>query len=58
MRGSSMSSPPMSDPFVFIHAGGLHGDAMMRRSGLSASAWRSSGRICASSWAIEKWRIS
>jgi hypothetical protein len=41
---------------VFIHAGGLHGVAMIFSAGFSARAWRSRGRISARSWAIEKWR--
>ena len=54
MRGSSMRRPPIREPLVFIHAGGLHGLAMICRCGLSASAWRSSGRIWAWSCATEK----
>ena len=42
----------MSESPVFIHAGMLQGEAMIFRSGLSCLAWRSSGRICASSWAM------
>ena len=58
MRGSSISRPPISDPFAFIHAGGLQGEPITFSRGLSSSAWRRSGRICARSWAIEKRRMS
>ena len=58
MRGSSISLPPISDPFVFIHAGGLQGEPITFTRGFRASAWRSSGRICARSCAIEKRRMS
>jgi hypothetical protein len=51
---SSTSRPPISDWFVFIHAGALHGDPITLSCGLNVSAWRSSGRICARSCAIEK----
>ena len=34
--GSSISRPPISEPFVFIQAGGLHGVATTVRSGFSA----------------------
>jgi hypothetical protein len=51
-----LKRPPISESLVFIHAGGLHGVAMIFRFGFSARAWRSSGRISARSWAIEKWR--
>ncbi len=49
-----MSRPPIRLPLVFIHAGGLHGEAMTCSRGLSALASRSSGRICAWSWAMLK----
>jgi hypothetical protein len=42
---------------VFIHAGGLQGVPMTLICGLIFSAWRSSGRICLRSCAIEKWRM-
>lgn len=58
MAGSSISRPPKSEPFAFIHAGWPHGDAITLRSGLSSSARRSSGRICASSCAMLKRVIS
>ena len=56
MRGESISRPPTSDWFVFIHAGGLHGVPITLSFGLSASARRSSGRISLRSCAIEKCR--
>ena len=56
MRGSSIRRPPISEPLVFIHAGGLHGDAMTCSRGLIASASRSSGRTRAWSCAMEKSR--
>src|SRR6266849_3177191 len=40
MRGSSMRRPPIREPVVFIHAGGLHGVAMICKCGLSVSASR------------------
>jgi hypothetical protein len=51
-----LNRPPTSESLVFIHAGGLHGVAMIFSAGFSARAWRSSGRISARSWAIEKCR--
>jgi hypothetical protein len=51
-----LSRPPTSESVVFIHAGGLHGVAMMDSRGFNHSARRSSGRICARSWAMLKWR--
>jgi hypothetical protein len=39
--------------FVFIHAGALHGEAMMDSRGFSARACRTSGRMYASSCAME-----
>ncbi len=50
-----MRRPPIREPLVFIHAGGLHGVAMICSFGLRALAWRSSGRICAWSCRMEKW---
>ena len=44
----------MSESVVFIQAGGLHGVAIIVSRGFSALARRSSGRICASSWATLK----
>src|SRR5579875_3338059 len=44
---------PYIDPFVFIHAGGLHGFAMNFSEGLSASACLSTGMIYAISCLME-----
>ncbi len=52
-----MKRPPTSDWLVFIHAGGLHGVPITFRPRLKRTAWRSSGRISRSSWAIENRRI-
>ena len=54
MAGSSLSRPPTSESPVFIQAGGLHGVAMTVSWELSWRARRSSGRICAWSWAMLK----
>jgi hypothetical protein len=51
-----LSRPPTSESPVFIHAGGLHGVAMTVSAGFRRFAWRSSGRIFASSWAMLKCR--